>query len=72
MLLCNQIVEIVYIFKFSKRATKQENELRFAHAAELVAEDKLIHLLLPIFLQNIEYQEEEQGRLTPMLIFSER
>ena len=53
----------------AKRATQQETELRVAHAAELVAEGKPIHLLLPLFPQNMESQEEEQGRSLLMLIF---
>ena len=52
-----------------KRATKQETELRVAHAAELVAEDKPIHILLPLLPQNMEYQEEEPGKSLLMLIF---
>ena len=52
-----------------KRATKQETELRVAHAAELVAEGKPIHLLLPLLPQNMESQEEELGRSLLMLIF---
>ena len=52
-----------------KRATKQETELRVAHAAELVAKGKPIHLLLPLLPQNMESQEEEPGRSLLMLIF---
>ena len=52
-----------------KRETKQETELRVAHAAELVAEGQAIHLLLPLLPQNIEFQEEEPGRSLQMLIF---
>ena len=51
----------------SKRATKQETELRVAHAAELVAEGQA-YSLLPLLPQNMEY-EEEPGRLLLMLIF---
>ena len=36
----------------SKRATKQETELRVAHAAELVAEGQPIDLLLPLLPRN--------------------
>ena len=53
----------------SKRATKQETELRVAHAAELVVEDKPIHLLLSLLPRNMESQEEEPGRSLLMLIF---
>ena len=59
----------VYIEGMSKRATKKETELRVDHAAELVTKDRHIHQLRPLLPQNMEYQEEELGRLHPMLIF---
>ena len=53
----------------SKRATKQETELRVAHAAELVAEGQAFHQLLPLLPQNMEYQEEEQEKSQPRPTF---
>jgi len=52
-----------------KKATKQETELRVAHAAELVAEGQAYYQLLPLLPQNMESQEEELGRSLLMLIF---
>ena len=53
----------------SKRATKQETELRVAHAAELVAEGQAYSSITSLVAANMEYQEEEQGRSLLMLIF---
>ena len=50
-----------------KRATKQETELRVAHAAELVAEGQAYSSIIPLLPQNMESQEEEQGRSLLML-----
>lgn len=52
-----------------KRATKQETELRVAHAAELVAEGQAYSSITSLVAENMESQEEEPGRSTLMLIF---
>ena len=52
-----------------KRATKQETELRVAHAAELVAEGQAYSSITSLLPQNMESQEEEQGRSLLMLTF---
>ena len=51
-----------------KKATKQETELRVSHAPELVSEGKPIHLLLPLLSQNIEFQGEEPGRKSLLMV----
>ena len=45
-----------------KRATKQEAELRVAHAAQWVAKGQAYSSITSLLLQNMEYQEEEPGR----------
>ena len=42
-----------------KRATKQETELRIAHAAELVAEGQAYSSITTFVAENMGYQEEE-------------
>ena len=52
-----------------KRATKQETELRVAHAAELVTEGQAYSSITSHVAAKMESQEEELGRSLLMLIF---
>ena len=54
---------------YAKTATKQETELRVAYAAELVAEGQAYSSITSLVAENMEFQEEEPGRLLQMLIF---
>ena len=60
---------MVRVLVLSKRATKQETELRVAHAAELVAEGQAYSSITSLVAENMESQEEEQGRSLLMLTF---
>ena len=53
----------------SKRATKQETELRVAHAAELVEEGQAYSSITSLVAAKYGIQEEEPSRLLLMLTF---